>query len=299
MRNLAKFLFVRIALLSSICFPMFLVGAPSPAPQAAATTGGSASAPAQAASVGAKQAGDFTLRFGEAGEVISMKNGHLTLKIMNRAISTVLGLITQETHIPIVDTEGALKDKAISLDFQNQSFGGALKLLLRDYDVFYLYSSDGDAPATLQHVWVYAKGQGQNIDPVPFEACASSKELRAMAGSSDPDQRGRALETLLAREGNKAQDLVMQGLNSSNSQDRNLALYYAMENGVEIPTTTLTSLAVGDNSPAIRAMALEALAGRNPQQTEWVLVQALSDPDTTVRARAKEMMQQLHAHAGP
>jgi len=295
MRAFANRLLVSVLSLSFLS--VFLFGAQSPAPQMAAQTSGPQSAPIRATSFPVKHAGDFTLKFGEAGEVISMKDGRLTLKVINRSISTVVGLITRETNVPIVDIEGALEGRAVSFDFQNQPLDEALKLVLKGYDVFYLYSSDVVAPATLRHVWIYARGQGQSFDPIPFEACASSKELRAMAKSSDPSQRGRALETLLAREGNKAQDLVMQSLNSSNSQDRNLALYYAMDNGLDIPTTTLTNLAVGDDSAAVRAMALEALAGRNPEQMEWVFVQALSDPDTTVRARAKEILDQIHPPA--
>jgi len=110
----------------------------------------------------------------------------------------------------------------------------------------------------------------------------------------DPDLKGRAFQALVEREGSNAEDVVLKWVNSTDEAERNLALFYAMENNVPLPTETLKTLAVVDNSPAIRYMALEALAGTDPRITQTVFEQALKDPDARVRAKAQEIVDGLN-----
>jgi hypothetical protein len=186
----------------------------------------------------------------------------------------------------------------VNFDFRSMPLDEALRLMLKDYDTFFLYAGNGEASAMLRQVWVYAKGKGLGFDPIPHEACASSKELRAIASSHDPDLKARSFEALIEREGSKAQDVVVQRLHSADEQERNLALFYALDNNLELPTETLMNLAAADSSPTIRVMALDALAGADPNAAEGVLQQALRDPDTRVKAKAQEILDQLNSSAG-
>lgn len=241
----------------------------------------------------------FTRKFGNAGETIEFKDGKLTLRVLNRAIDTIVGLITVGSQIPIIDIQGALQSRKVSFDFHDMPLDEALKLVLKDYDTFFLYSSQGPSPTLLRHVWVYPKGQGQSFDPVPFEACASSKELRAAVHTKDVATKGRALENLLAREGDKARDVVTQLISSGAPEDRNLGLYYAGQNGIDLPASTLSYLALDDSSAANRVMALGALSGAGADAVEPVAKRALDDPDPAVREEAKEILEGLHPSLRP
>lgn len=238
--------------------------------------------------------GNSTLESGRSGEIISVEDGRLTLKVVSRAMDSVVSAIISTTHVPIVDIEAALDRHKVDFDFRGMPLDEALKLILKDYDTFFLYATDGNLHTTLRQVWIYAKGRGRGFDPIPHEACASGKELRSMVRERDPDVKARAFEALVEREGSKAQDVVGKWVNSTDELERNLALFYGMENNVPLPAETLRALAVEDNSPEIRYMALEALAATDPRIAQAVFQQALKDPDARVRAKAQEIVDGLN-----
>jgi len=285
-----KVFHVLICSIGFAAVPAFAQSIPSPAQSPSSLT--------QQSSGLASKPGNSTLASGRAGETVSVKDGRFTLKVVNRRMDSLVGQITLTTHIPIVDIQESLDRHMVSFDFQSMPLDEALRLILKDYDTFFLYGGDGDAPATLRQVWIYAKGQGRSFDPIPHEACASGKELRAMVRGGDPNLQARAFQALVEREGSNAGDVVMQWLNSRDEQKRNLALFYAMDNNVELPTETLMKLAVADNSPAIRVMALDALAGADPSIAEGILQQASQDPDPVVRGKAQEIIERLHPSDG-
>jgi hypothetical protein len=276
----------RFILICSIAFAVVPAFAQSPARPPSSVT--------QQSSGLANGPGNPTLdESGRPLETISVKDGRFTLKVVNRRMDSLVAQITLTTHIPIVDMQESLDRHAVSFEFQNMPLDEALRLILKDYDTFFLYGGDGDAPATLRQVWIYTKGQGRGFDPIPHESCASGKELRAMVRGGDPNVQARAFQALVEREGSNARDVVVQWLNSGDEQERNLALFYAMGNNVELPTETLMKLAVADDSPAIRVMALEALAGADPSIAEGVFQQALKDTDPLVSGKAQEIIERL------
>ena len=56
-------------------------------------------------------------------------------------------------------------------------------------------------PASIKGIWVYPKGEGLELEPVPPSLWASTKELEAQLEDPDPGVRNDTFETLIERQG--------------------------------------------------------------------------------------------------
>lgn len=228
--------------------------------------------------------------------IITFKEDRLTVQVQNRPLKWVLEEISRQIHVAIVRAAGVGSER-VSRQFKDLRLDEALRRILTDHDTFFFSGIQKNGPALLRAVWVYPRGQGRGLAPVPPEAWASTAELEGRLGDSDPSVRAQSLEGLIERKQGQALDAVLRGLGDWHEQVRTQALYGALNAGVTIPPETLAQMVLGDPSPNVRFLALEGLGG-NPNAGA-IGQQALNDPSRQVQRKAQEILRQLEDASRP
>jgi hypothetical protein len=227
---------------------------------------------------------------------ITFKNGLLSVFIQNRALRRVTEEISSKAGIAIT-LSGSIDSQLVSANFQNLPLDAGLRQILNIYDAFYFYGVEEQESSSLKVVWVYPKGRGRGIVPVPPEDWASTKEIEGKLADKDPDVRRRAIETLVKRKREAALGAVLKSLNDSDDQVRSQALYGAVTAGVQVPEGVLDDLAVNDASPSVRFLALQGLS--NSPDLRQIAERAANDPSEPVRIAAQQVLAQLDKEANP
>lgn len=210
------------------------------------------------------------------------------MQAKDTSVRWLLDEIAREAQIAL-QIDPLVQDQKISVDFQGYPVEAAVQYLLKDYDVFYYYGVVDKPPARLQIAWVYPKGKGAGLEPVPPEQWASTKELKQQFASKDPQARAKAIEQLVQRLVDGAQDDVLEALRDPEAAVRTRALYAAQETGVDLPAAKLADVAISDQNSFARFLALDAIGGN--REFQWVVERALNDPDKSVQAKAQEIVQ--------
>jgi len=91
--------------------------------------------------------------------------------------------------------------------------------------------------------------------------------------------------------------MAVEALKDRNEGVRTEALYQSLSNDVALPAEVLSGLALGDPSPGVRFLALDALA--ESSEARAVAEKAAGDPDRNVRRRAQEILRDLDAASRP
>jgi hypothetical protein len=232
----------------------------------------------------------------EPASTVTVREGRLSVRVENRSLGWLLEEISREGKVAIIEG-GGLGHARVSVQFQDLRLDEGLRQILKDQDAFFFYGAEGKAPASLRVVWVYPKGQGGGLQPVPPEAWASTRELEGDLADPDPRVRARAIETLVERKGDRARNAVLDALKDQDDQVRTRAVYQALTEDVELPTDTLIALALGDPSPEVRFLALEGVADRPEART--IAETALTDPSPQIRNKAQEILRGLDAATRP
>ena len=219
---------------------------------------------------------------------VTITDGVLTLTADRQSLLTVLGLISSRTRIPIVVSD-SLTDARVSIALRAVPLEDGLRRLLSAYDAFYLFSAnDGNAPASIQTIWVFARGEGHDLEPVPPTVWGDTKDLEARLDDSDPGVRSETIETLIERLGERGLPIVQRGLVDPDEGVRLATLSAAGNAGIEIPTSDLHTVVLTDQSPSVRAAALEELAGR--PEAEAIARTLRDDVDPEIRNRARQIL---------
>lgn len=217
----------------------------------------------------------------------AVKDGQLTLRAKDRPVRWLLTEIAREARVSLtVDPE--ISDARLSVDFRDFPVDEALRQLLTEYDAFYFYGSSDESPARLQVLWVYPKGKGAGLHPTPPEQWASTEELKERLASADREARMRSIESLVQRLGQDALEEILRALQDSDEKVRAMALHEAADNGVELPDSVVLDLAFNDRAPAVRFLAMQALASR--EEMKWVAERLVNDPDRHVSAGAHQIL---------
>jgi hypothetical protein len=232
----------------------------------------------------------------EQASSVTVKEGRLSVRLENRSLDWILEEISREAKVAIISGAGVGR-RRVSVAFQDLPLDDGLRRILKDNDAFFFYGADGKASVSLRAVWVYPKGRGAELQPVPPETWASTRELEGHLADPDPGVRARAIEALVEREGDGARDAVLEALKDQDVHVRTQALYQTVSEDVELPTDALADLVLRDPSPDVRFLALEALADRPEART--VAETALNDASPQVRQEAQEILRGLDAAARP
>ena len=233
-----------------------------------------------------------------SGLAVNFKDGRLSVSVTNQPLAQVLNVISEKAMVAITGGGNLGREQRVTIQFQGLSLEDGLRRLLANYDAFFFYGGDASAsgPTALKGVWVYPKGGGNGLEPVPAEEWASTSEYRDKLSASDPTVRADAIKTVVDREGDRARPAVLKALNDSDPEVRSSALNAALNDGVQISDDRLRDLAK-DSSPDVRVLALGGLA-HGPDARE-IATQARNDPDPHVRALAGEILGRLKASEAP
>jgi hypothetical protein len=234
-------------------------------------------------------------------EVI-VKADRLTVKAQRAPISLLLADISRQAGVAIHGT-GPLEGLTTSINLEDVPLDQGLRHLLAEFDAFFFYGSTAERPASLSGLWVYPKGAGTGLAPVPSDIWASTAELEQSLLDPDPEVRAEAIESLVDRKGEKATESVLQMLNDPDEYVRARALDVATTAGLAIPADQLRSLAAGDPAEEVRRVALHGFAEHSDAKAEDVRVllegAAQSDPSELVRGEAAEILRVLSESARP
>jgi len=229
--------------------------------------------------------------------LIVYAKGRLSLRVRNQSLAAVLDEISRQSGIAITSAPD-LNGESVSIEFQDLPLAEGLQRLLHTWDAFYFYGG-ASADPVLQAIWVYPRGVGAGIVPVPPESWASSADIETNLTATQPGQRAAALEAIVERKGQQAQDAVLNALADTESSVRTRALELAVNFGLVIPLDTLVGIAQSDPTPTLRMRALDAILyprlanGTPAADIASIIEPALNDPEPKVRAHARALLREL------
>jgi len=228
------------------------------------------------------------------GSGVVFKDGRLSVDFHKLALAQLGDELSQKAGIAVIVSDDAAGE-LVSASFQNVPLDEGLRRILTKQDAFLFYGVDEDKASALKAVWIYSKGRGRGLFPVPPAKWASTKDLYGSLADKDPTVRGQAIETLIARKRQGAQDQLLTAVRDSSDQVRSRALYAGMKSGVELPQAVLGDLALHDSSVYVRFLALQALA--DSPEARSVAEAALKDPNEAVRSAAQTIIAKLNGRA--
>ena len=158
------------------------------------------------------------------------QNGLLTYRAKDRPLKSVLDDIGSLASIPIIVGDGVGIEQ-VSAEFHGFRLDEALRQILRDYDVLYSYGSGNDSQGNpvLRTVWVYAPNHGPGMGRFTMAAWnTSARQYEQTLTAADPDERARAVDELIRRDGRDAVSVVMEALKDPSDKVRYQALYRAV-----------------------------------------------------------------------
>ncbi len=223
---------------------------------------------------------------------VRFEDGQLTVRADEARLSAVLGEISSRAFIAVEFGDG-LANRRISIEFSDLTLAEGLRQVLEAYDAFFYHRGDKG----LQVVWVYPKGVGSRIQPVPPDQWASTKEIAEGLDDIDPERRAEALGLFIERQGRDARDEVLKALSDYDPWVRTIALEGALYEGIDLSPEMLTRLATTDAAQEVRFLALQGLA--NDPDAEWLALQALDDPSPHIRAYAENFLDRLERSENP
>jgi len=227
---------------------------------------------------------------------ITLKDALLSVDFKNLPLERLGDELSHKGGIAVVFLDNAASQR-VSATFQKLTIDEGLRRILHDQDVFYFYSSDGNKASALRAVWIYPKGKARGVAPVPPDQWGSNKDLATQLVSSDAATRGQAAETLIARKGDAATDVLLRALDDKDAQVRERALYASMQSKVEVPPSVLNKL-IQDNSADVRYLALHALSDSNSPDARSAAEQLSSDSNEAVRNEARDIISRLDVMSG-
>ena len=225
---------------------------------------------------------------------ISFSDGRLTANFKNLPLSRLADQLSHKAGVAVLLQYG-VGSQLVSASFKTLPVDEALRQILRTQDVFFFYGVDEKQPSALKAVWIYPKGRGRGLAPVPPEKWGSTGELSALLADKDPQVRGQAIQTLVERKGGDAKSAVLKALHDGHAQVRATALYAALRSAVDLSPEELSGLALHDDSVDVRFLALQALS--NSPEVRPIAEEAVHDPSEVVSNQALVILNQLDAQA--
>jgi hypothetical protein len=182
-------------------------------------------------------------------------------------------------------------DRPVSLNIRDVPVDEGLRRLLAAYDAFYLYSADDKAPGTIKTVWVFDRGEGRHLQPVPPAQWASTEELEKQLEDPDSGVRGDTYEALIERQGERGWETARKGLSDPDETVRGRTLAAAIDADIDIPVRELEPLILDGygQSQAMRILALRAIEGK--PEARAIAATLKNDPDEVIRQVAQQILE--------
>jgi hypothetical protein len=225
---------------------------------------------------------------------LTFKDGRLSADFQDLPLARLSDELSHKADVAIVlvdDIEG----QKVSAKFRDLPLDEGIRQMLRKQDAFFFYGVDENQPSSLKAVWIYAKGHGRGVAPVPAEKWASTKDIASQLSDRDPQIRTNAIKELVDRKHEGATPEVLTALKDASDQVRSEALYAAADSGMVLPESLLKDLAAHDSSADVRFLALQALA--DSPDARSMANAALKDPSEAVRNEAQEIIGRLDPQA--
>lgn len=239
--------------------------------------------------------------------IVAVEGGRLTVLVQDRPLAWIIGEISRQSGIEVAGAE-TVTAVALSVQIKDIPIDQGLREILKNQDVFFLYEaeergeegSEEVKAGSLRAIWVYPKGQGRRIAPIPSEQGGRPGQV----AEEGPDaggvlDRAQAIELLIKRKGEQALDDLLRTLQDRDSSLRERALNAALDYGIPLPTSLLDDLVQYDPSPAVRLLALRAIMNGAEEaliedpHTKTVAELAMSDPSPEVKGLAKQILDRL------
>jgi type II secretory pathway component GspD/PulD (secretin) len=217
-------------------------------------------------------------------------DGNLSVNVSRVRLGALLNEISALADLPIVVADVLVKD-VVSFKLPDIPLDEGLKRLLAAYDAFYLFSASDKSPGSIKAVWVYARGEGRDLQPVPSSLWAGTKELEARLEDPDPGVRSDTYEQLIERQGERGLPTVLKGLADPDEDVRARTLSSAIDEDVEIPAVNLEALILDAQAQpqSVRVLALQAIQSK--PEAAAIATSLINDPDDLVRNLARQILQ--------
>ncbi len=223
---------------------------------------------------------------------VTVEDGRLSVQVEDVTLEALLEKISSQTKGMAIEMGDGVANQRVSVEFSDLPLDQGLRQILSGQDAFFYYRGD-----FLMVVWVYRYDEGRGLYPIPAEQWASTEEFEEWLSDPDPEGRVWALEALIERKGDQAQNEVLQALNDHDERVRISAIYGAVDEGIDLPPETLSDLALKDPSYKVRFLALQALAG--DPNLDFVASYALDDPNPVIRLYAESILDRLDRADSP
>jgi hypothetical protein len=221
---------------------------------------------------------------------VVVKDGRLTVSVDRVSAQWLLDEIARQASVRIENTT-SFATHPVSIAFEDVALDEGLRRILVAFDAFFFYAASDKGGARLETVWVYPKGHGATLAPVPPDQWASTSDLERALTDPDADVRSDAIDELVDRKGARAIDQVLQALHDPDESVRLRALDAAAGQGLELPEAEVQTLVLGDASADVRLAGLEILA--ESPKVKSIAEAALADSSQEVRERAAAILQEL------
>jgi len=206
--------------------------------------------------------------------------------VRTSTLETVLTQLGARMKVRVVIDE-TIADTPVTAPGEHLAADDRLRRVLAPYDAFYLLSADGKGAGALTAIWVYPLGLAHDVEPVPISRWGSTSDIEGQLESSTAEVRLHAYEALLEREGEQGAATLHRALADPSDVVRAGALSAGLDAGVEITEAELSAL-LGDPSPAVRLLVLDAAEAR--PEADAITFSAVGDPDPEVRNRAAALV---------
>lgn len=167
-----------------------------------------------------------------AGEM-QVTGDRLSLDVTDRPLRALLDELYQESGIAF-ELADELPDSRVSVQFDDLAIDKGVQRLLEGHDSFFLFSPAGGGSSGLISVWVYPRGKGRGLAPIPSPFEPSTDELEQASEGPDLLKRAWATASLIERNGNDASEVVQNALTDPAEQVRLQALHAALHSAVQL-----------------------------------------------------------------
>jgi hypothetical protein len=121
---------------------------------------------------------------------IAIERGRITARIRNHLLGTVLDEISSRTGVSLIASDKIDIEERISAELVDFPLDEGLRRLFTNYDTFFYYGAVRNG-SPVRSVWIYPRGTGALLRPIPPDLWAGTGELRASLTDADPEIRAR------------------------------------------------------------------------------------------------------------